>query len=182
MRQLKHISHFAFLLLLILSIVAPSKQLYSQGALKVYVRLIIKKGETAGSKIVLYKNGQITEEVPLKSGRFELNLEYNNEFILSFEKPGYVTKKIAIDTNVPGAFRKDIEQVKQFEVELFKQANEKELLIYKNPVAKVRYASDIDDFDYDIDYSSTIQKQIDKETKALAEEIKKQEKEEAVKA
>jgi hypothetical protein len=85
-----------FALLFLLTI--PSESIYSQGALKVLVRLIIKKGDTAGSKIVLYRNGQVIEEVPVSSGRFEVNLEYNSDLFCPSKKAGYVTKKIEIDT------------------------------------------------------------------------------------
>jgi hypothetical protein len=92
---------------------------FAQKGLSCSVKLIVRKGDTEGSKIVLYKNGSIVQEVQVKKGGlFEISLEYNNDFILSFEKKGYVAKKIEINTKVPDSFSKDIENNKDFDVEI----------------------------------------------------------------
>jgi len=95
----KGIKILLFTLLLFSFIPANS---FAQKGLMCTVKLIVRKGSTEGSKIILFKNGNKIQELPVKkSGGFDVMLDYGNDSILSFEKDRYVSKKININTVVP---------------------------------------------------------------------------------
>ena len=123
---------------------------FSQDKVTAHVRLILRKSKADDAKIVLYKDGKLTEAKPVqRAGKFKVDLDYGADYVLSFEKSGYVTKKIAINTIVPESFPKNQENVIDFEVELFPQVDGVNLMVYNNPVGKIRFSSDVNDFDYD---------------------------------
>ena len=160
---------------LALCLVAIPSILLSQNGLQISARLIIKKGELQGSKISIYKNGNLERQMPVSSkGVLELTLDYDCDYIFSFEKEGYISKKIAIDTRIPDKLKESFDKVTAFDVELFKQS-ENEVKEYKNPVARIQFSSQISDFVFDTDYSLRVQQEIAQANKDLVEERKKQE-------
>src|SRR5688572_27690226 len=72
-----------------------------QNRLDTPIRLKIEKGKTDDVSVVL-KN-LTTGETNSVNGQaqFSLSLKLNCDYIISFNKPGYVTKKIQVNTNIP---------------------------------------------------------------------------------
>lgn len=137
--------------------------------LRVTAKLYVKGGNSSDAKMVLYVNGnKIKELTPSRKNFFELDIDYNKEYILSFEKPDYVTKKIQINTKVPSTFNTKIARVTDFDVELFKQQEGQPIMSYKNPVGRIHYDAYIDDFNYDTDYTRQFQEQLREEERLLA--------------
>lgn len=130
---------------------------------------LLLKGEknSAGAVLKIEKNSEIVDEIDLgKKGKFKYNLELKNQYILHFDKDGYVTKQIEVNTNVPSAKESKSFQPLYFEVEIFNSVPDSELGPFKYPVGKIVYNSSIDEFDYDVNYSRKIQNQIRKKEKA----------------
>lgn len=123
--------------------------------------------------MVLQRDGQDIETLPGQSS-YTLHLEIGADYILSFNKPGYINKKININTRVD-----DEERVEQgfesypFTVVLIKQYEGVNIVVFNQPVAKITYSKKYDDFDYDTDYTKSIQSAIQK----AEEELKRAEKE-----
>jgi len=130
-------------------------------------------GSLSDAYMVLQRDGQDIETLPGQSS-YTLNLEIGADYILSFNKPGYINKKININTRVD-----DEERVEQgfesypFTVVLIKQYEGVNIVVFNQPVAKITYSKKYDDFDYDTDYTKSIQSAIQK----AEEELKRAEKE-----
>lgn len=166
--------------LLVLTLPAAAQQ-----KLKTPVKLKIEDGDFEGVSVVI-KNTTTgeTNSVPGTS-KFDLDLKLNCDYVISFSKPGYITKKIALNTNSPGDRAAQGFYPFNFEVNLFKQYDGVNIVIFNQPVGKISYNRLIDDFDYDTDYTKQIQsalkaaedeiKQKQKEAQALAEQAKKDE-------
>ncbi len=123
--------------------------------------------------MVLSRNGKAIETLPGQSS-YKIDLEYGGDYVLSFSKPGYITKKININTVVD-----DEERISQgfesypFTVILIKQYDDVNIVVFNQPVAKINYSKKFDDFDYDTDYTKSIQSAI----KKAEDELKEKEKE-----
>ena len=130
-------------------------------------------GSLSDAYMVLQRDGQSIETLPGQSA-YTLNLEIGADYILSFNKPGYITKKININTT--GADEERIDQGFEsypFTVVLMKQYDGVNIVIFNQPVAKITYSKKYDEFDYDTDYTKSIQSAIQK----AEEDLKKAEKE-----
>jgi hypothetical protein len=83
---------------------------------------------------------------------FRYDCEYQNEYTFRYQKKGYVTKDIKINTVVPRNMLKDGFDPYLYRVTLFRQLekqNEKSNL----PVGTIRYYEEKDDFDYELTQS-----------------------------
>ncbi len=130
-------------------------------------------GNLSDAYMVLQRDGQSIETLPGQSS-YTLNLEIGADYILSFNKPGYITKKININTT--GADEERIEQGFEsypFTVVLMKQYEGVNIVVFNQPVAKITYSKRFDEFDYDTDYTKSIQSAIQK----AEDDLKKAEKE-----
>jgi len=153
-----------------------SNSAYSQGSLQSYVKVRVKKGNTDGSQIVLFKDGVNVGTFPTgRGGKFEVRLDYDADYIFSFEKTDYVTKKININTQVPSTYPREKDNIIDFEVELEPQVDMTAIKVYDNPVGRIRFDHRKNDFGYDVDYSASFQKKVREEEKKLAEENKQKE-------
>ncbi|MBS1764700.1 MAG: hypothetical protein JSS90_07035 [Bacteroidetes bacterium] len=130
-------------------------------------------GSLSDAYMVLQRDGQNIETLPGQSS-YTLNLEIGADYVLSFNKPGYINKKININTVVD-----DEERVEQgfesypFTVVLIKQYEGVNVVVFNQPVAKITYSKKYDEFDYDTDYTKSIQSAIQK----AEEDLKRAEKE-----
>ncbi len=149
-------------------------QAVAQQKLKTPIKMKIEDGDFEAVSVVVKNNttGE-TNTVP-GTAKFDLDLKINCDYVISFSKPGYITKRIALNTNAPA------DRVSQgfypfnFEVNLFKQYDGVNIVVFNQPVGKISYNRLIDDFDYDTDYT----KQIQSALKAAEEEIKQKQAEE----
>lgn len=142
---------------------------HAQDRLKTPIKLRVEDGNMDEVSVVMKNNttGE-TNTIPGIS-KFDLDLKINCDYVISFSKPGYITKKIALNTSAPA------DRVSQgfypfnFEVVLFKQYDGVNIVIFNQPVGKISYNRLVDDFDYDTDYT----KQIQSALKTAEDEIKK---------
>ncbi len=149
------------------SIISFAQTLDVQGKFK------IDDGNSEGATITVSKNGSVVNTVAIKGSKFALDLEFNADYVLSFAKPGYITKKIAIDTHAPADMLADIEPV-EFLLEIFKQYEGVNIVVFNQPVGMWRYMDELDGFGYDTDYTKSILSQIKEVEKQLAEKAKEE--------
>lgn len=133
-------------------------------------------GSNNGARIVLEKDGRKVRTLDGDS-RFEVKLDYQAIYIVSFEKDGYVTKKLRFDTHVPEERIEYGFEPFDFTVEIFEQFDDVNVVVFNQPVGKISYSDIIDEFDYDTDYTKSIQTQIQQVMEEV--EVKKEEKAEA---
>lgn len=149
-------------------------QAIAQQKLKTPIKMKIEDGDFDAVSVVVKNNTTGETNTVAGTAKFDLDLKINCDYVISFSKPGYITKKIALNTNAPA------DRVSQgfypfnFEVNLFKQYDGVNIVVFNQPVGKISYNRLIDDFDYDTDYT----KQIQSALKAAEEEIKQKQAEE----
>lgn len=124
-------------------------------------RLKVDGGSVEGSKVVVYKDGVKERTVSSGLSRFALDLEINSNYVLSFEKEGFVSKKLAFDTHAPAEAAENGFTPFEYAVSLFKQYDDVNVVVFNQPVGMIRYEPDADDFDYDTDYTKSIQSQLE---------------------
>ena len=141
----------------------------------VFGKMKVDDGNFEFSKISILKDGARWKSIKGQKS-FEFKLEYNHQYIFSFEKRGYVSKKIKVDTRISPELLEDGFDPFQFYVNIFKQYEGVNTVVYNQPVGVIRYDESIDDFGYDTDYTKSIRSQLNK----VEEETEKAKKEEVI--
>lgn len=127
-----------------------------------------KKGKDVpldGCSVNLYKGTTLVATSPTTSnGKFKIRVDHDGDYVLQITKPGYITKRIAINTfNVPDQRTSAPFAEFDVEIDLFKLFPGLDYSVLNNPIARIIYnpASGVEDFDYDRVYTSQIQAQLD---------------------
>lgn len=127
--------------------------------------MVIDNATPEGSKIIISKNGNKVDEQTLnKKGRFDLKLAFDSDYKLTFEKAGFVTKMISVNTEVPEEILEsnpDFPPIK-LTITLYPYVDEVDLSIFEQPIAILAYNQEIDDFKFDEEYSAKIKNRIAK--------------------
>lgn len=148
----------------------------TQGRFTIQGRVKIEGGGLEGTKLVVYRNGEKDRVVTNNLSKFALDLDLNQQYMLSFEKDGFVTKKLSFDTHAPAEAITNGFTPFEFAVSMFKQYDDVNMVVFNQPVGMIRFEPSLDDFDYDTDYTKSIQSQLQE---TLAQVAKKQEEEAA---
>ena len=159
-----------------LALVATS--VAQEGRFTINGRVKIEGGSIDDTKVVVYRNGVKDRVVNNNLSKFALDLDLNQSYVLSFEKDGFVTKKLSFDTHAPAEAIANGFTPFEFAVSMFKQYDDVNMVVFNQPVGKIRFEPTVDDFDYDTDYTKSIQSQLAK----TMEEVAQKQKEEAEKA
>jgi hypothetical protein len=150
----------------------------AQGRFTVNGRLKADGGDLSGARAVVYKNGVKERTIASGLSKFTLDLELNASYVVSFEKEGFVSKKLSFDTHVPGEAVAQGFTPFDFAVSLFKQYEGVSIVVFNQPVGMIRYDAVAGDFDYDTDYTKSIQSQMQE----VAAQVERKQKEEQQKA
>lgn len=113
-------------------------------------------GQLDGARMIVEKNGESPETITLpRSGRFNLELEFQNDYKLTFECDGFFKKIIEVSTRVPLDVLEEDSYFPelQWTVQLYENILGIDATFTESPVARVFYSSDINNFDTDIYYS-----------------------------
>jgi hypothetical protein len=135
---------------------------------------MVNGGSVLGAKIAIEKNGVQVKVVDQDKAKFEFPLEYDCDYVFSFSKEGYVTKKVQVSTKVPKEKQTLEFESFKFDVEIFKQYPGVNTVIYNQPVGKIRFNDVLNEFDYDTDYTKSIQSEINKADEALKQKAKEE--------
>ena len=146
----------------------------AQRAFTITGRVKVEGGGLENTKVVVYKNGEKDRVITSGLGKFNLDLALNANYVLSFEKDGFVTKKLVFDTKVPADAAANGFAPFEFAVSLFKQYDDINIVVFNQPVGMIRYEASVDDFDYDTDYTKSIQSQL----QAVMEQVEQKQAEE----
>jgi len=123
-------------------------------------RFKIDGGSAGGAKILVEKDGQQVKSIEGDS-KFEVGLDFQAIYVISFVKEGFVTKRLRFDTHVPSDRVDYGFEPFRFSVELFEQYDDVNMVVFNQPVGKISYSDLIYEFDYDTDYTKSIQTRID---------------------
>lgn len=147
---------------------------HGQLRLSVPVKISVEGGSV--EDVTVYLNNNTSGEVSETPGKGRMNLELvlGNDYVLTFSKKDYITKRIAFNTAIPTGRKSQELYPFNFEVVLFPQYDGLNIVVFNQPVAKIYFDPLLDDFDYDTDYT----KQIQSALKQAEEQILAKQKEE----
>jgi hypothetical protein len=157
-----------------LLLIIVTSECHAQDPFKIYGKFIVDDGKVTGAMIKVEKNGKQVRLEEVTKSRFDYPLEYDCEYIFSYIKDGYITKKVAVSTFVPKEKQSLEFEPFKFDVEIFKQYEGVNTVIYNQPVGKIRFNDVLNEFDYDTDYTKSIQSELAKAEKALKEKQKQE--------
>lgn len=157
--------------LLVALALAGASSVLAQGKFTINGRVKVDGGSVDGTRVVVYKDGEKQRTVTNNLSKFSLDLDLNSSYVLSFEKDGFVTKKLSFDTHAPAEAAANGFTPFEFAVSLFKQYDDVNTVVFNQPVGMIRYSHELDDFDFDTDYTKSIQSAL---AEAQAEVEKKQ--------
>ena len=133
---------------------------FAQGKFTVNGRLKIEGADLSGARAVVYKDGIKERTITANLAKFALDLDLNASYVISFEKAGFVSKKLSFNTRVPAEAISNGFTPFDYAVSLFKQYDDISIVVFNQPVGVIRYENGIGDFDYDTDYTKSIQSQL----------------------
>ncbi|MCF8461523.1 MAG: hypothetical protein K9G46_12425 [Flavobacteriales bacterium] len=109
-----------------------------------------------GSRVTITEDGAVKEVFDPGRARMTPQLNFGKKYVITFEKAGYITKRVEISTkNVPEDLKEDDLDF-DFAVEIFEQYEGVNTVIFNQPVAKWYYDPKEDGFAYDTDYTKSI--------------------------
>ena len=147
---------------------------FGQSRFTVNGRLKIEGADLSGARAVVYKDGQKERTITNGLNKFSLDLDLNANYLISFEKEGFVSKKLSFNTKVPPEAMAQSFTEFDYGVSLFKQYDDINIVVFNQPVGVIRYEPSQQDFDYDTDYTRSIQSQLE-EVLAAVEKKQKEE-------
>lgn len=125
-----------------------------QNFLEIPVKLEIEKGNMTDVVVKVKKDGK---DAYTQSGasKMRLKLDFNMKYTLIFSKPGYISKTIEVNTKAPaGRISSGFDPYK-IGIKLFLQ-NKENMVIYNQAVAQIKYDQNLDEFNFETDYSKSI--------------------------
>lgn len=130
----------------------------------------INETSPEGSRIIISKNGQkIDEQVLNKKGRFDLKLALGADYKINFEKSGYISKSININTEIPDEILEsnpDFPPVK-LTINLLPFVEGVDLSVFEQPIAILAYNAEVDDLTFDEEYSKKIKDRVAQSEQAI---------------
>lgn len=119
--------------------------------------LVIDGQETSNYSFCLHHNGkQLDSGFVKKMKPFEVSLNRNDSYTISYHKDGYTDKHIVIDTHVPkGKAKLEIYEL-SYEIELNPDKSKHKEEYKDHPVAVIKYVKGKDDFDFSSKYHTEI--------------------------
>ncbi len=140
-------------------------QILSAQSLNINGSLVIDNAGSEGARIVVLRNNIELEKREIgKKGRFDFKFGLGADYKLLFEKDGYITKIVNINTDVPDEIvqsNPNFPPVKLI-VTLLPQVEGVDISIFEQAIANLNYNHELDDFTFDKEYSSRIKDKIAK--------------------
>ena len=114
--------------------------------------LIVKGAPVEGSRVIILGKDGETRVLDEGLAHFTFSLELQKEYLVSFERPGFVSKKLRFNTKVP-AGAPTMEGFRfPFQVTL-EAPPDGQRMEYAGPVGYIHFDAGIGDFGYSTDYS-----------------------------
>ena len=115
-----------------------------------------KEGKMIDSALITIYSGAIpySELWTNKKGKCTFKLPLDKAFTIQVSKEGYVTKFFEVNTKVPPD--KKAAFVFSFDIDIFEQVKNLDVSALQKPIAKVAYNLIMEEFAYDVNYTSRI--------------------------
>ncbi|MEO5571200.1 MAG: hypothetical protein ABIT08_11345 [Bacteroidia bacterium] len=154
------------------------KSFAQQRNVNVLINFKIEEGNFDKSYVVMENTSTGEKQTIPGQSKYSLTLKFNSDYILSFNKPGFITKKIELNTSAPADRIEQGFYPIEMNVILIKQYDGVNIVVFNQPVGKYKYIPGRDGFDYDTDYTKQIQSALKEAEDELAAK-QKEEKENA---
>ena len=135
------------------------------GGLFVSGRISTEQGNVGGAVIKLFRNGQPMVDYQVdNTGRFNLRFEFNNEYVLIFQRPDNFPQKYTVSTVVPATVLQRDRKFPPYplDVNLFTEIKGVNKSFSENTVLRIYYSAAVDNFIHETYYNNAqIKKLID---------------------
>lgn len=137
-------------LLRILAVITLAAALLSataadKGTLMLDAKFAVEEGNLSGAIVTVYKDNVKMQEITESLRHFALDLDLGHSYLLSFAKPGCVTKELLLDAHTPAHFAASHFSF-LFQVTLKARNGD---YAYDAPVAVIHYDGEERGFSYD---------------------------------
>lgn len=134
-------------------------------------------GRITSATVSLVQDGNVVNKVTTgRNGRFDLYLDFGHEYIIEIAKSGFASKRLYFNThNVPEDEQSWGYEFGGFIVDLFREIDGIDYSILEDPIGKVYYDPNIQNFEYDRVYTKQIKQRIEKLQDDYKEKIKQEE-------
>lgn len=131
-----------------------------------------------GVTVSLYESGsKVSSQKTSGNGKFDFDLDYDKIYKFKFEKPGFVTKKLEVDTrNIPPAEKERGEFIRPIDMTLFEDIEDVDFSVLEEPIGKFAYDYQMNDILHDEKHTKQMKKKLDKMFKELDDKQKELEK------
>lgn len=125
--------------------------------------IVINENSPEGARIIISKNGEkLDEQILAKKGHFDLKLALGADYKITFERAGYITKIVSVNTEVP---QEIVESNPNFPpvkliINLLPTVEGVDLSVFDQPIAILAYNHELDDFTFDKEYSDKIRNRV----------------------
>lgn len=136
--------------------------------------IVVDEANAEGSKIVISKNGiPIKEENLNKKGHFDLKLSIGADYKLSFEKSGYISKIVSINTEIPEEILESNPYFPPMKltIKLLPKVKGVDLSVFDQPIAILAYNHSTDDLSFDKEYAEKIKARVDKAEQEIRHQL-----------
>lgn len=145
----------------------PHKLIYPTGPAEYVLEMkgIVSDAKSSedsyGVKITIYVDTLVYHtQTTSHCGKCDLRFPRNGRFVVVFSKEGYLTKSISIETRVP--YSVNALQKFTFSLEMFEKLSGVDMSVLKNPIAQVKFNNKKKQFDYDAEFTMSINHEIEK--------------------
>lgn len=137
-----------------------------------------EKEKLGGVSITVYKDQQFfTKTVTEDNGKFRFQLNYDTDYLLEFSKPGYVSKRVTVNTNDVLFENQDFgHEYGGWEVSLFRMVNGMDISMFEKPFVKIFYNTDLNKFEHDVEYTNLVKEEFEQLQKDFSKRKKEDEK------
>ncbi len=147
---------------------------FSQSKYPVSGSVLIRDGKVTKTSLKI-QSGSTEIKIPVDiNGNFVTYLNWDADYKLYFSKIGYITKCVEFSTHVPSSVSRNGIYPYEILVELFPKFPDVDTMFFKNPVARIHYSDEIDDFDYDLDYQLTVKRKLEEVKKKYQSWVNKE--------
>lgn len=141
---------------LLMSLILFVSSLTAKNKVIVKITADAYKGSTNGIRVELYCNSKKEKSQKVNNnGKCDILLDFNKDYRLAIVKNGYVTKYVDVNTEVP-AHILDYDSFfppKKLKITLYPIKKDVDISLFKQPVEKIAYDKDMDDFVFDKEYA-----------------------------
>ncbi|HWY97645.1 MAG TPA: hypothetical protein VNY36_01055, partial [Bacteroidia bacterium] len=140
--------------------------LSQQSSIRVYGNVTENNKKLPGAVITLYANGSLLKTVVSDNGKYELNLELGVDYVITYTKPGFITKRIEFNTkNVPPDRAKNLFSDFPIDIDIFPEVPGTDIdKVLMQPIGKILFDKNyekVGDFQSDEAYHRSIQNALD---------------------